>query len=67
MNRAAGLAVGCSPHEGRWQLLRVKAELSQLDKTFLEIASPIGKNFVNIESVTLHDWPNISNIREGQR
>lgn len=51
----------------RWQLLRVKTELSKLDKTFLEIVSPIGKNFVNIESVPLHDWPNISNIREGLR
>lgn len=49
----------------RWQLLRVKDNLSELDKTLLEILSPIGENFVNIDSVPVHGWPNISSLRQG--
>jgi len=49
----------------RWQLLRVKSELSELDKTLLVIVSPIGESFVNIDSVPLHGWPNISSVRDG--
>lgn len=49
----------------RWQLLRVKDSLSDLDKTLLEIISPIAANFVNIDSATIHDFPNISSLREG--
>jgi hypothetical protein len=51
----------------RWQLLRVKSKLSELDKTFLQIVSPIARSFVNLDSVSLHDWPNIGNLREGMR
>jgi hypothetical protein len=49
----------------RWQLLRVKDNLSELDKTFLQIVSPIGESFVNIDSVPVHGWPNISSLRQG--
>lgn len=49
----------------RWQLLRVKSELSERDKTFLEIVSPIAENFVNIDPVSLYGWPNISNVCDG--
>ena len=37
----------------RMQLLRVKGNLSDLDKTFLEIISPISDNFINITSVPI--------------
>jgi len=37
----------------RWQLLRVKNNLRELDKTFLEIVSPIVENFVNLERLPL--------------
>ena len=49
----------------RWQLLRVKGSLSDLDKTLLEIISPIAKNFVSIDLATIHDLPNISSLRHG--
>lgn len=49
----------------RWQLLRVRSELSDLDKTFLEIVTPIAENFVNIDTVAIHGWPDVSNIRQG--
>jgi hypothetical protein len=41
----------------RWQLLRVKDSLTQLDKTLLEIVSPIADTFINIDSVPVHGWP----------
>jgi hypothetical protein len=43
----------------RWQLLRVKDRLTQLDKTLLEIVSPIAATFINIDSVPVHGWPNV--------
>ena len=49
----------------RWQLLRVKDILTELDKTFLEIVAPIGQSFVNIDLVPVHGWPNITNLRQG--
>jgi len=49
----------------RWQLLRVKDSLSELDKTFLEIVSPIAECFVNIDAVPVHGFPNITNLRQG--
>ena len=49
----------------RWQLLRVKDSLTELDKTFLEIVAPIGQSFVNIDLVPVHGWPNITNLRQG--
>lgn len=48
----------------RWQLLRVKDSLSDLDKTFIEIASQIGDSFVNITTVPVHGWPNVTNLRQ---
>jgi hypothetical protein len=49
----------------RWQLLRVKDSLTQLDETLLEIVSPIADTFINVDSVPVHGWPNITNIRQG--
>lgn len=49
----------------RWQLLRVKGSLSELDKTLLEILSPVGECFINIDSMKIHDHKKITNIRQG--
>ena len=49
----------------RWQLLRVKDSLTQLDKTLLEIVWPIGDTFINIDSMPVHDWPNVTSLRQG--
>lgn len=49
----------------RWQLLRVKENLSNLDKTLLEILSPVAECFINIDSVPIHGFPNIANLRQG--
>jgi hypothetical protein len=49
----------------RWQLLRVKDNLSEADRTLLEIVSPIAKCFVNIDLVKVYGWPNVTNLREG--
>lgn len=49
----------------RSQLLRVKKKLTDLDKTLLEIVSPIAANFVNIDAVQVHGLQDISSIREG--
>jgi hypothetical protein len=46
----------------RSQLLRVKNELSDLDKTFLEIVSPIAQNFVDLDSVPVQGWPDVSSL-----
>lgn len=48
----------------RWQLLRVKERLSDLDKTFLEILSPVADCFINIDSVPINEFPNIANLRQ---
>lgn len=48
----------------RWQLLRVKERLSDLDKTFLEIMSPIGENFINLASRPVDGWPNVTSLRQ---
>lgn len=49
----------------RSQLIRVKEKLTELDKTLLEIVSPIVENFVNIDSVPVHGWPSVTNLRHG--
>jgi hypothetical protein len=49
----------------RWQLLRVKDRLNDLDKTLLEILSPIVECFVNIDSVKVQNLPNITALRQG--
>jgi len=49
----------------RWQLLRVKDSLTQLDKTLLEIIAPIADTFVNIDSVLVHGWSNATSLRQG--
>ena len=49
----------------RWQLLRVRENLSDLDKTLLEIVSPIAECFINIDLVQVHGFPNIANLRQG--
>ena len=50
----------------RWQLLRVKDRLTDLDKTFLEIVSPIGDSFINIDSLPIHGWPNVTSLRQAK-
>jgi hypothetical protein len=47
----------------RWQLLRVKSNLTPLDKTFLEVVSPIATCFVNLAPTSVKDWPNVSSLR----
>jgi hypothetical protein len=49
----------------RWQLLRVKDKLSDLDKTLLEIVSPIAEGFLNIDAVPVHGWSDVTNLRQG--
>ena len=49
----------------RWQLLRVKNSLSELDKALLEIISPVAERFINIDAVPVHGFPNITNLRQG--
>ncbi|MFC3110837.1 hypothetical protein ACFOFO_23270 [Undibacterium arcticum] len=49
----------------RWQLLRVKDRLSKLDKTLLEIISPVAECFVNIDAVPVHGFPKITSLRQG--
>ena len=41
----------------RWQLLRVKEKLSDLDKTLLEILAPVGECFSNIDIVHVGGYP----------
>ncbi|MEO6072858.1 MAG: hypothetical protein ABIP67_06280 [Burkholderiales bacterium] len=48
----------------RWQLLRVKERLTDVDKSLLEIISPIAENFLNLESGRVRDWPQISSLSE---
>jgi|SRR5438128_362060 len=50
----------------RWQLLRVKDSLTELDKTFLEIVSPIGENFVNLDRLPVPGWPDVTSLRQGR-
>src|SRR6266542_2080835 len=47
----------------RWQLLRVKENLTDLDKTFLEIVSSVGDNFLNLKLVQVKGWPHIATLR----
>jgi hypothetical protein len=49
----------------RWQLLRVKEKLNEIDKTLLEILSPVAECFTNIETIRVHGFPNVTNLREG--
>lgn len=49
----------------RWQILRVKDHLSELDKTLLKIVSPIAENFINIDKVPLHDLSSGTNLHGG--
>lgn len=49
----------------RWQLLRVKDELTDRDKTLLGILSPVAKCFVNTESAVIHGIENARNLRQG--
>jgi Protein of unknown function (DUF3800) len=49
----------------RWQLLRVKEKLNEIDKTLLEILSPVAECFSNIDKVRVRGFPNVTNLREG--
>ncbi|MGQ0833492.1 MAG: hypothetical protein ACT4O5_00990 [Gammaproteobacteria bacterium] len=48
----------------RWQLLRVKEKLTDVDKTLLEILSPVAECFVNIDAVRIHGIQNLTNLRD---
>lgn len=50
----------------RWQLLRVKDRLTEVDKLLLEIISPIGENFINLESRVIKGWPHVASLQEGR-
>lgn len=49
----------------RWQLLRVNDSLKDRDKALLEIISPLVECFINIDSVQVHGFPNITSLRQG--
>lgn len=49
----------------RWQLLRVKEKLSDLDKSLLQILSPVAESFTNIDAVHVHGFPDLTNLRQG--
>lgn len=49
----------------RWQLLRVKGKLNELDKTLLRIISPTTECFVNVSSLEIQNLSIISSIPEG--
>ena len=49
----------------RWQLLRVKEKLNEIDKTLLEMLSPVAECFPNIDTVRVHGFPNVTKLREG--
>ena len=48
----------------KWQLLRVKPELTEMDKALLEIFSPLRELFINTDEVKLHGFPNFKSIRD---
>lgn len=49
----------------RWQLLRVKEKLSDLDKTLLQILTPVAESFTNIDVVRIHGFPDLTNLHQG--
>jgi hypothetical protein len=49
----------------RWQLLRVRDKLSDLDKSLLQIILPVAQCFVNIDSIRIHGIESIRNLRQG--
>jgi hypothetical protein len=49
----------------RWQLLRVKESLKDLDKTLLEIVAPVGESYLNLDRIRVQGWPDIGSIRQG--
>jgi len=49
----------------RWQLLRVKDELNDRDKTLLEILTPVTKCFVNTDTAEIHGIEKVRRLRYG--
>lgn len=49
----------------RWQILRVKEELTELDKAFMKAVEPAAACCVNIETVKVHGFPDVKNMRQG--
>jgi len=49
----------------RWQLLRVKDRLNELDKTLLRIISPTTGCFVNVSSVEIQNLSTITSLPQG--
>jgi hypothetical protein len=50
----------------RWQLLRVKAKLSDLDKTLLRILSPVVQCFVNVDAIVIPGLDGLTNLSQGR-
>ncbi len=49
----------------KWQLLRVKPNLNDIDKTLLDIFSPIAESFINVEKMKVHGLSDLVNIKQG--
>lgn len=49
----------------RWQLLRVKTRLNELDKTLLRIISPVTECFMNGSSLEIQNLSTITNLPQG--
>lgn len=49
----------------RWQVLRVKPELTEIDKRFLEAVAPLTSCASNIDNVRVHGWPGVENLKQG--
>lgn len=49
----------------RWQLLRVKDELTDLDRTLLKILTPVTKFFVNTDTVEIQGIEKVRSLRDG--
>lgn len=51
----------------RWQVLRVKAQLTEVDKAFLEAVAPLTECASNIDNVKVHGWPAVQSLRQGMQ
>lgn len=49
----------------RWPILRVKSELTEIDKRFLEAVAPLTSCASNLDNIKVHGWPSVQNLRQG--
>lgn len=49
----------------RWQVLRAKDRLTEMDKRFVEVVAPLTSCVSNLDNVIVHGWPSIENLRQG--